>query len=608
MTVERIALPPDEIEALVKENEFFGSLDAGARAFVCEHLEPHWVPGGVVLMHQGDPADCLYLVAFGRLRVTMTREDGGEVTVAELGRGTVVGELGLITDEPRSATVTALRDTQVLRLSTSAYTQLVQEHPEALRQITSEVTRRLVRSLREGTPTSPVVTIAVVPLDDNPLVREFAARLHRSLDRLTGAARHLTATVAREAIGDLDVASADRLAAWFAQHDSSMEVAIYEADPAPTRWTESCVRQADLLLLVADGRAAPGVRPVERVIDERRSRVQCRTELVLLHPAETRDPRRTRRWLAVRTIDRHHHVRVDRDADVDQTARLLLGQGIGVVFSGGGARGIAGVGVLQALAELNVPIDAVGGTSIGCLIAGGVARRQSPEQIALQLRHNVLDASPFDVTFPVISLTAGKRVTQNIQEAADDLDGEDMWRPAFCVSTNLTKRALEIHRHGAGWHNVRASFAIPGVFPPMRNAEGDVLVDGGVLDNLPVGVMRSQHSGITVIAVDVGRTRDLLAGSLPDGGVVSGWKMLLSRLDPGAPKDRGGVSLFRILMRLTELGSAQSDDRGDVYIRPAIDAYGIADFKAFDRLIELGYEAGRETLRDWLSSDRAPKF
>jgi predicted acylesterase/phospholipase RssA/CRP-like cAMP-binding protein len=607
MTVEGTAGAAD-LDTLLATSSFFGQLDDETRVFVREHLESQMVPGGSVLIHQGDTDDGLYLVALGRLRVSMERDDGSTIVLAELGPGEVVGELALMTNEERSATVTALRDTYVLRLSTESYETLVREHPAALRQITSAVVSRLVGSLRSGLPSSPVVTIAVVPLDEAPEIQQFAERLHASVQRLTGAAGQITAAATAEALGDLDKVAAERLASWFAQHDAGFEVVIHVADPGPTPWTEACVRQADLVLLVASSRSGPHVRPVERAINERRQRVQCRTELLLVHPAGTHDPHGTARWLAVREVDRHHHVRADRDVEVDRAARLLLGRAIGVVFSGGGARGIAGIGALRALEELGVPIDAVGGTSIGSLIGGGVARAQTPDEIADQMRRAVIQSSPFDITFPAVSLATGKRVTQRIKEAAGGLDVEDAWRRYFCVSTNLTRGEPEVHRFGPGWFAVRASFSIPGVFPPVRTVSGDLLVDGGILNNLPVGVLRAEHYGITVIAIDVGRTRDLTAGSLPDGGVVSGWKLLMSRIDPTVANQGETAGLGRILMRITELGSERSDDRGDVYVRPEVDNYSIADFKAFDRLIQLGYEATHETVGKWLASEHAPRF
>jgi predicted acylesterase/phospholipase RssA/CRP-like cAMP-binding protein len=587
----------EERERLVAESAMFGALSAEARTFVAHHLEPVNLPGGAYLMREGEVGDSLFFVAVGRLRVTMTHADGTEAVLAELGRGEVVGELAVMTEEPRTANVAALRDSQVLELSGHAFTRLVTQFPDALRGITTQVVRRLVRSLREGSPTSPVVTIAVVPLSAGPSATGFAARLRDALERLTGAASNVTASDTADALGDPARVGTDRLAAWFAERELGFEAVVYAADPEPTDWTAACVRQADLVLLVGASDEQPTVRPVERELEARRSSVRTRTELVLVHPSHTRDPRGTRTWLRARPVDRHHHVRVDRDTDVDRVARLLVGRGIGVVFSGGGARGVAGIGVLAALNERGVPIDAVGGTSIGSLIAGGAARGLTPEELARQLKAAVVDSSPFDVTFPALSLATGRRVTERIQESADGLDIEDAWRSFFCVSTNLTTGGTEIHRSGPGWHAIRASFSIPGVFPPVRSPNGDLLVDGGLLDNLPVGVMRGEHHGITVIAVDVGRSRDMVAGSLPDDGFVSGWRLLMGRFDRGAARETAGLG--RVLMRLTELGSERNADHGDVYIRPAVDPYSIADFKAFDRLVELGREAGERAVDEW---------
>ena len=186
-----------------------------------------------------------------------------------------------------------------------------------------------------------------------------------------------------------------------------------------------------------------------------------------------------------------------------------------------------------------------------------------------------------------------------IREGADGLDLEDCWRNMYCVSTNLTTAAAEIHRHGPAWQAIRASFSIPGLFPPVRNAEGELLVDGGLLDNLPVAWMREDHRNITVIAVDTGRTRDMVAGSLPPDGIVSGWRLLLSRVDPRhVGMDTAGLG--RVLMRLTELGSERGRAVGDVYIRPDVDGFGIAEFKAFDRLLVLG----RERVAAWWTNGR----
>jgi NTE family protein len=160
-----------ELDRLVEENRVLGALDADARAQLRAALEPVAVPGGTVLIHEGDPADCLYLVAAGRLRVVTTDDDGDEVQLAEIGRGDLVGEMALITNRPRTATVQVLRDTHLLRLSTSAFTQLVSNHPESARRISTEMVDRLLRSRIVGRPSTPVVSIALLPLGPEPVVR-----------------------------------------------------------------------------------------------------------------------------------------------------------------------------------------------------------------------------------------------------------------------------------------------------------------------------------------------------------------------------------------------------------------------------------------------------
>ena len=186
-----------------------------------------------------------------------------------------------------------------------------------------------------------------------------------------------------------------------------------------------------------------------------------------------------------------------------------------------------------------------------------------------------------------------------------DADIEDLWTDFFCVSTNLTRMGPMVHRRGLAWRAIRASMSIPGVFPPVAQ-DGDVLVDGGLVDNLPVGEMRRGHDGITAIAVDVGVRRGLQAGDLPDSTVMGGWRILVDRIHPGrrSPEIVGIVSL---LARLTELGGGGHDtaDRGDVLVRPDVEQFPILDFDRFDDLVEVGHREGLATLGPWWAEVRA---
>ncbi|HET9728749.1 MAG TPA: patatin-like phospholipase family protein, partial [Acidimicrobiia bacterium] len=434
-----------------------------------------------------------------------------------------------------------------------------------------------------------------VPLDPAGGV-EFATMLGESLRRLLGAVALVRSRDLTESLG----VNPSRLARamWRERLESASSAVVYLASSEFDTWTEECVHQCDVIVWVADAGASPEIRAIEREVRRREASVPRRSELVLLHDASTSLPRGTRRWLAPRQVDRHHHVRVDRTTDVDRVARLLTGRGIGVVFGGGGARGVAHIGVVRALRARNIPIDATAGVSIGAIIAGAVARGDSTDDLIAEIRASVVEQSPVDVTLPTVSIASGRRVTRNIRDGAQGADVEDTWLNFRCVSANLTQGCLEVHESGPAWAAVRSSFAVPGLFPPMANANGDVLVDGGVLDNLPVTALRAAHAGVRVIAVDVGVQHDPVAMAVPPDGIVSGWRFLASTLRARAFGNL--TTLPKLLLRLTELGSLNAADVGDCYVRPKLDGISLLDFGKFDELVSRGERDAGEALDAWL--------
>lgn len=576
---------------LLATTPLFADLPADLRAILADHLVPMTIQGGDVLMREGDEADALYLVVAGRLQARVGDGDATTV-VGEIGRGEVVGESALLTDQPRFATVVALRDTELLQLPLVAFEDIVASHPTFLRPVAAQVIGRMMRAQAGAATDHPVATVAVVPIHG----RDTAVRCARALaDALPAVAGH-GVVVTRE-----DRPQGQSEVAWAQQLEADHALVVYLADVAADDSTRRCLRQADTVLLVADATERADVTPVEAVLAEHRRRVNVPVELVLVHPARHEIPTGTRRWLEVRDLRRHHHVRVEDADDVARVARLVTDRAIGLVLSGGGARGMAEIGVVKAMGELGIPIDAVGGTSAGSLVAGAVARGWTADAIARTLRRGMVEASnPVDVTVPVASLAAGRRISERLKEAAGEVDIEDLWIDYFCVSTNLSRVRPEIHRRGVGWRAIRASMSIPGIFPPVAH-NGDVLVDGGLVDNLPVAEMRRGHDGITVVAVDVGVHRGLAAGDLPDSTVVDGWRLVLDRVNPRRPTPEV-VGILTVLARLTELGGGTGDegaDLGDVLIRPDVERFPILDFSRFDELVEIGYREGLEVLSDW---------
>ena len=330
------ATPDDELDRLVEENRVLGTLPAAARRQLRESLEPLSVPGGTLVIRKVDPADCLYIVAAGRLRVVTTNPDGEDVWLAEVGRGDVVGEMALITNRPRTATVFAFRDTQLLRLSTEAFTQFVADHPESMRLISTEMVDRLLLPQVVGRPSTPVVTIALLPLGPNP--RSASSASASSVHSPASPDRRVESTPATRPGRS---ASSPRVPARaLVQRPRGGQRG--RGLPRGTR-----THDVDPRLRAPGGPAAPrgrrddapaGAR-LERFANASREVAQSRTELVLVHPAWTEDPRAPRSGSRRARLHRHHHVRVDRPADADRVARLVLSRGVGVVYSGGGARG-----------------------------------------------------------------------------------------------------------------------------------------------------------------------------------------------------------------------------------------------------------------------------
>ena len=205
------------------------------------------------------------------------------------------------------------------------------------------------------------------------------------------------------------------------------------------------------------------------------------------------------RWQASLPGIRHHHVR--GSADFERVVRLLTGRAVGLVLSGGGARGFAHLGVVRALREHGVPIDLVGGTSMGGILAAGVAKDWDDAELVERFRRCFVDTNPLsDFTLPVVSLVSGRKVGMLLRRELGDLDIEDLPLPFFCVSSNLTTGRIAVHQRGPLWRWLRASVAIPGVLPPVFQG-GEVFVDGGSMNNLPVDVMRASGRG-AVIGVD----------------------------------------------------------------------------------------------------------
>jgi NTE family protein len=263
--------------------------------------------------------------------------------------------------------------------------------------------------------------------------------------------------------------------------------------------------------------------------------------------------------------------------------RLITGRAVGLVMGGGGARGMAHIGVLRALDEANVPVDLIGGTSMGSIIAAGAALESTPETLRQKMRAVFVDDNPLnDYTLPIVALVKGRKVSQLLRQFLGDRSIEDLWRYFYCVSSNLTTGRQHIHRAGPLWRAVRASISIPGLLPPMVE-QGEVLVDGGLLNNLPTDVMSEMRRG-PIIAVDVTSDR-VLSAAVEDLEDRSLWSMVRHRgRAPGIAK-----LLVRAGTVSSDVQRKFSRAQADLLLEPPLGDVDMLSWDGFDRAYEAGY-------------------
>ncbi|MCC7254162.1 cyclic nucleotide-binding and patatin-like phospholipase domain-containing protein [Hyphomicrobium sp.] len=481
----------------IPDVDLFSGLSETERRALAARLALRTLRRGDVLMRQGDAAEALYVVVSGRFAVTL---EGRHAPVTEIGPGQPAGEIAFLTGGTRTATVTAMRDSLVLALSRAEFDALVTAHPGIWGTLTATLARRLAattsRTAAAVEPHPRPRTICVIPAGSARMSAAFVAMLGEALDRSARSAL-LTSETAPDVLGvndGLDGADATaRLNALEAAHDHVLLVADDDATP----WTEKAIRHADLVLAVASHADDAEPNAVERLAA--RFVAPDATRLVLLHPHRGK-VQGTARWLGPRQVAMHHHVALDGPADVDRLMRFIEGRALGFVAAGGGALAAAHTGVFKALSEAGLVFDIMGGTSAGAALAAAFLLDGRPDDIDIKLAEMfVTNRALRRYTLPRYALLDHTVFDSELKRLFGNTDIEDLWLPFFAVSTNLSRFCVACHRTGPLWRAIRASASIPVLLPPVYTADGDMLVDGCLLDNVPVKTMGDLKAGPNVI-------------------------------------------------------------------------------------------------------------
>lgn len=588
---------------------YFGIRDDDAEALLGE-LDSVDVVGGDWLFKQGEAADALYFLVRGRLQVWVEPEARGSESaprlLGEITPGESVGEIGLLTGGVRTAGIRAIRDSQLLRLDRQAFEHFAVRHPNLVMQLAGGVARRLTERTRPGSSASRnLSTVALVPLGNSQWLPGFC-------DRLTDELRKRVSTLCLSAAdlgkhgAPVDALSPDdeipgSLHRWLDARENDHRLLIYVADEGDTPWSRLCIRQADMILLLADAGGDPTPGQWETQLLNSDGATTARRALILRHPDRDSPISGTIKWLEGRDIEFHLHLRGDSDAEISRIVRMLMGDSVGLVLGGGAARGFAEVGAYRAMHEAGVPIDWVGGTSIGGIIGAAIALDRGPDYVTENSRKAFVEGKPFgDFTLPVLSLIRGRRMEKLTRH---HLPGniEDLPIPFFCISALLDNGEMRIHERGSIWRALRATAALPGMLPPAV-MEQRLVVDGSAVNNLPIDIMREKPVG-RVVAVDVTTRRTY---SVDYEEMPSPWSVIAGRLIPWRQRYRV-PGVISVLMKSAEIGTAarvrEMGRNADLLIRPPVSKFGLTDVRSFDRIVETGYDHAREQIAKWMSTD-----
>ena len=475
--------------------EIFHDLTADERARLTAELDTLSLKRGEALVRQGETADALYIIVTGRFAVTL---EGSRQPIAELGPGQPVGEIAFLAGGVRTATVTALRDSLVLRLGRADFEALSAKRPSIWRTLTVALARRVAEAnvSRPPPPDPRPRTLALIRAGDSALPPVFVDQLVGALGR-SGKVLLLDAARARDVLPAGTAIDSSEATRALNALEGRTDYVLFLADAELTPWSEKAIRQADLVLAV--GWHAAGERPnaLERLAAELLPADAQR--LVLLHGGRGTITG-TARWLTDRRIAMHHHVALDEPDHMARLARFIDGTARGLVACGGGAYCAAHIGLYKALQQCGLTFDMMGGTSGGGAMAAAFAMGTTPDDID-RATHDIFvtNRAMRRYTWPRYSLLDHKHFDDQLVRHYGGIDIEDLWIPYFAVSTNLTSHELHRHRHGDLWAAIRASGSMPVLLPPYYTADGHMLVDGAILDNVPVKVMHELKSGPNVV-------------------------------------------------------------------------------------------------------------
>lgn len=565
----------------------FKELENEALCKILAAGEKQQVEAGDYLFKQGDLENSLYVVLSGRLRAVMQDITGNNI-LGDIGEGEPTGEFALFTNEPRMAAVLAIRKTIVLKISKQEYLNLVSQNPAFAGVLTSFLIKRLRRNILEQHMSSTPKNIALINLQPDHDLSPWTDDIEKTLE---GSGFPIQ-------VFDHDSHPEQPYKDIFDTLEQQEGLNILVCSEAQPEWSRQCLLVADLIIVATEFLADSNLYQIEKMQNlYAQSILNKKIYIVFLHENETLMPEHTSRWLEKRMVNLHIHVRKNHLGDIGRFCRIISNKAVGVVLGGGGAKGYAHVGAIRALLEVGVEVDFLGGTSAGALY--GIAMSHSdfePQKVnALCEASAKRKLTSNDFSWPIVSIMSGKKMAGFMKEMFGESELEDIWVNSYCVSTNFSSAGTKVHDRGLVRKMVRASIAIPGVFPPVV-IDRQLHVDGGVVDNLPIEPMyRYPVRHIIAISLSSLETKEVDYAETPSSGMLI-WDKLTGKRKYRIP------GLSSLIINSLTLNSRQKQEntkaKVSLYFEMDLRGVGLLDDKKWSQTIEKGYDQMKEFLEN----------
>ena len=386
-------------------------------------------------------------------------------------------------------------------LSRDAYDALAKDTPELSTGILAALSERLARTISGSPELRPKAgkVCSVFPGGESSIDRRFVTCLKRAFASVEG-----WCVIDESDCPETVASDPDALATWLEEQETRRgNLVLLCTDPSTHEtWRPVAADNSDTVLIAleksSDSNASTEPSQTERALLD--ATLRTNIQLALYRPEKAQPTTDTARWLDGRDVALHHHIALDSDEDFARLGRFIRGEALGLVLCGGGSFGTAHLGAIMALLERGYQFDFVGGTSVGSAMGGALAIGLAPDNVMDLCEDIFIKRKAMSrLTVPKYSVLDHHRLDEALSHHFGAFNIEDAPINFFAVATSLTDNDVRVLRRGPLWQAIRSSTSLPGVFPPFIMDDGEVLIDGGLLDNVPVTVMRDLKPGPNLI-------------------------------------------------------------------------------------------------------------